>query len=206
MGTRLVMDNGRQEIIIFCDGGNRLKTTNYSAFSSVVITDDMEEVNETYSITKSFKGATNNQMELLGFLSTLVLIFENYHHVNPNTNPMVITVVSDSQYLVKGVNEYMKDWIARGWKTYAKKPVKNMEIWKAIHHLINLPYERGVDLFFNFLWTKGHVKIVDGNGDYSTFYNNMCDDRLNEAMDNHIVVENDYEEYLKDILERVYNL
>lgn len=202
---KLMMENGRKELIIFCDGGNRLKSSNHSAFSSVVLTEDMNVINEDLSITESFYGATNNQMELLGFLSTITNVFENYETINPDNSPLTITVVSDSQYLVKGVNEHMEGWLKRGWKLYSGKPVKNMDIWKAIKHILDLPKKKGLDIEYNFMWTKGHVAL-DGNESYATKYNNECDDRLNEAMDSYNYNNGDYERYVKDLIGRVYGL
>lgn len=201
----LKLSNGRKELIIFCDGGNRLKSTNNSAFSSVVLTESVEKINEDLSITKAFNGATNNQMELLGFLSTIINIFKNIGEINEDRSPLTITVVSDSQYLIKGINEYMPDWIKRGWKTYAKKPVKNLEIWKAIKKILDYPEEAGLDIDFNFLWTKGHVKL-DGNESISTKYNNECDERLNVAMDNYTLNEGDYERYCDRLFKELNNL
>lgn len=201
----LKLSNGRKELIIFCDGGNRLKSTNNSAFSSVVLTESVEKINEDLSITKAFNGATNNQMELLGFLSTIINIFKNIGEINEDRSPLTITVVSDSQYLIKGINEYMPDWIKRGWKTYAKKPVKNLEIWKAIKKILDYPEEAGLDIDFNFLWTKGHVKL-DGNESVSTKYNNECDERLNVAMDNYTLNEGDYERYCDRLFKELNDL
>ena len=201
----LKLSNGRKELIIFCDGGNRLKSTNNSAFSSVVLTESVEVINEDLSITKAFNGATNNQMELLGFLSTIINIFKNIGEINEDRSPLTITVVSDSQYLIKGINEYMPDWIKRGWKTYAKKPVKNLEIWKAIKKILDYPEEAGLDIDFNFLWTKGHVKL-DGNESISTKYNNECDERLNVAMDNYTLNEGDYERYCDRLFKELNDL
>lgn len=201
----LKLSNGRKELIIFCDGGNRLKSTNNSAFSSVVLTESVEKINEDLSITKAFNGATNNQMELLGFLSTIINIFKNIGEINEDRSPLTITVVSDSQYLIKGINEYMPDWIKRGWKTYAKKPVKNLEIWKAIKKILDYPEEAGLDIDFNFLWTKGHVKL-DGNESIFTKYNNECDERLNVAMDNYTLNEGDYERYCDRLFKELNDL
>ena len=201
----LKLSNGRKELIIFCDGGNRLKSTNNSAFSSVVLTESVEKINEDLSITKAFNGATNNQMELLGFLSTIINIFKNIGEINEDRSPLTITVVSDSQYLIKGINEYMPDWIKRGWKTYAKKPVKNLEIWKAIKKILDYPEKAGLDIDFNFLWTKGHVKL-DGNESISTKYNNECDERLNVAMDNYTLNEGDYERYCDRLFKELNDL
>ena len=201
----LKLSNGRKELIIFCDGGNRLKSTNNSAFSSVVLSESVEKINEDLSITKAFNGATNNQMELLGFLSTIINIFKNIGEINEDRSPLTITVVSDSQYLIKGINEYMPDWIKRGWKSYVNKPVKNLEIWKAIKKILDYPEEAGLDIDFNFLWTKGHVKL-DGNESISTKYNNECDERLNVAMDNYTLNEGDYERYCDRLFKELNDL
>ena len=58
---------------------------------------------------------------------------------------------------------------------------------------------------YNFMWTKGHVAL-DGNESYATKYNNECDDRLNEAMDNYNYDNGDYERYVKELTGRVYGL
>ena len=99
----------------------------------------------------------------------------------------------------------MPDWIKRGWKTYAKKPVKNLEIWKAIKKILDYPEEAGLDIDFNFLWTKGHVKL-DGNESISTKYNNECDERLNVAMDNYTLNEGDYERYCDRLFKELNDL
>lgn len=45
---------------------------------------------------------------------------------------------SDSEYVVKGINERMKDWKARGWKTAAKKPLENLDLWLEVEALLVL--------------------------------------------------------------------
>lgn len=132
------MNNERKNITIYCDGGNRLSSSNYSAFASIVLTENINKINKDLSITKSFFGATNNQMELLGFLSTVTNIFENYESINPNNSPLTITVISDSQYLIKGADEYIENWSNQNWNGSNNQPIKNPEIWKAIKVILDL--------------------------------------------------------------------
>ena len=63
---------------------------------------------------------TNNRMELLAAINAL----------NALEMPSSITVVTDSVYVKDGITKWIFGWKARGWKTAAKKPVKNVELWK----------------------------------------------------------------------------
>jgi ribonuclease HI len=83
---------------------------------------------------------TNNQMELQALI-------EGLKRVPGNTK---VKVVTDSEYVVKGVKEWMRGWIRNGWKTAARKPVKNQELWQEINRLIAL---RPVEM----QWVRGHA-------------------------------------------------
>ena len=63
---------------------------------------------------------TNNRMELLAAINAL----------NALEMPSTITVVTDSVYVKDGITKWIFGWKSRGWKTAAKKPVKNVELWK----------------------------------------------------------------------------
>jgi ribonuclease HI len=49
--------------------------------------------------------------------------------------PATVRLVSDSEYVVKGLKEWLDGWKARGWRTAAKKPVKNDDLWKRLDAL-----------------------------------------------------------------------
>ena len=66
------------------------------------------------------------------------------------TRPSIIELFSDSQYVLKGMEEWVKQWKARGWRTAAKKPVKNVELWKRLDEL-QQTHE------VNFHWIRGHA-------------------------------------------------
>lgn len=83
---------------------------------------------------------TNNQMELTGVIEGLRAL----------KSPSRVTVVSDSQYVIKGMREWVSGWIKHGWMRGPKKrdPVKNVELWKALvevdaKHTVEYEYVRG---------------------------------------------------------------
>ena len=88
---------------------------------------------------------TNNRMELKAVIEALSAL----------KRPCEIVVHTDSQYVQKGISEWIHGWKARGWKTAAKEPVKNVDLWQALdaaqaRHNIQ------------WRWVKGHAGH-DGN-------------------------------------------
>jgi len=65
---------------------------------------------------------TNNRMELMAVIKALESLNKQCE----------VKVISDSQYVLKGINEWMENWKKRGWKTAAKKPVKNVDLWQRL--------------------------------------------------------------------------
>lgn len=93
---------------------------------------------------------TNNRMELLAAIEALTALKVSAH----------VDLTSDSQYLRKGITEWLPGWKARGWKTAAKKPVKNQDLWQRLDNV-----SRNHDI--NWHWIKGHSghrenEIADG--------------------------------------------
>lgn len=88
---------------------------------------------------------TNNQMELKAVISALTHVIErpDFDAATP------ITVISDSQYVVKGYNKWRHNWRKRGWRTADKNPVKNLELWKALEFVSST-------LAVTFEWVRGH--------------------------------------------------
>ena len=83
---------------------------------------------------------TNNRMELMAVIEGLRAI----------SRESVVDLYSDSQYVLKGLNEWMPAWKARGWKTSGKQPVKNRDLWEELDGL------RGRHLL-RFHWLRGHA-------------------------------------------------
>lgn len=83
---------------------------------------------------------TNNRMELLAVIRALEAL----------TRHSVVEVYTDSQYVQKGIAEWMANWKRRGWKTADKKPVKNTDLWQRLDALAS-----GHRITWH--WVKGHA-------------------------------------------------
>ena len=84
------------------------------------------------------KDTTNNRMELTAAVEALSLL----------KHPCQVDFHTDSEYVRKGITEWIQNWKRRGWKTAGKKPVKNQDLWKALDaatqtHEINWHWVRG---------------------------------------------------------------
>jgi ribonuclease HI len=78
-------------------------------------------------LSGSAADTTVNAMELTAVINGLSALKATHQTVE---------VITDSQYVAKGINEWLPDWIARGWKTAAKKPVANRELWQQVVALL----------------------------------------------------------------------
>jgi ribonuclease HI len=87
---------------------------------------------------------TNNRMELLAVIRAL----------NTLKRPVEARVHTDSQYVQKGISEWIHSWKARGWKTAAKEPVKNADLWKALD-------EAASRHKVSWIWVRGHAGHVE---------------------------------------------
>lgn len=81
-----------------------------------------------YQMKGAEANTTNNRMELTAVISALEFIENNFDH-----EP--IRVHTDSQYVQRGMSEWMERWLKNGFKTAAKKPVKNKELWVKLNAL-----------------------------------------------------------------------
>ncbi len=82
---------------------------------------------------------TNNRMELTAVIQALTAL----------TRPCEVLIHTDSQYVMKGMMEWIDGWKAKGWKTAAKQPVKNDDLWKTLDKLVAI---HDVD----WRWVRGH--------------------------------------------------
>ena len=83
---------------------------------------------------------TNQRMEVIAVLRALESLGE----------PSAVEVHADSQYVTKGLTEWMDGWISKGWKNAAKKPVKNQDLWQPLAALRET-HELSTH------WVKGHA-------------------------------------------------
>ena len=92
---------------------------------------------------------TNNRMELIGAIAGLEAL----------TRPCRVRVTTDSEYVKKGMTEWIEGWVKRGWKNTQKKPVANRDLWE---RLLELADQHQVEWH----WVRGH----DGHAE-----NERCD-------------------------------
>jgi ribonuclease HI len=87
---------------------------------------------------------TNNRMELMAVIQGLQAL----------KRPCAVTLYVDSQYVLKGMTEWLQGWKAKGWRTSTKQPVKNVELWQALDEQVNKCGHA-----IKWQWVRGH----DGN-------------------------------------------
>lgn len=83
---------------------------------------------------------TNNRMELLAVIQALKML----------KRPCLVTVHTDSQYVQKGMSEWLENWKRRNWRTAGKKPVKNADLWQELDALAQQHQ-------LTWTWVRGHV-------------------------------------------------
>lgn len=102
---------------------------------------------------------TNNRMELMAVIQALQAL----------KRPCAVTLYLDSQYVLKGITEWLPGWKAKGWRTASKQPVKNVELWQQLDALV-----AGSGHVIDWRWVRGH------NGDPG---NERADQLANRGVD-----------------------
>ena len=100
----------------------------------------LEKNKEDIFLNGGHDNTTNNRMELTAAIEALKYFVDKKN----------ITLITDSKYVKDGIQSWIQNWKKNGWKTAAKKPVKNKELWIELDDLItkhNITWE----------WVKGHA-------------------------------------------------
>ena len=84
---------------------------------------------------------TNNRMELMAVIQALEAL----------KRPCAVTLYLDSQYVLKGITEWLPGWKAKGWKTASKQPVKNADLWRQLDDLVATSGHE-----VDWRWVRGH--------------------------------------------------
>ncbi|MCB1866415.1 MAG: ribonuclease HI [Chromatiales bacterium] len=100
---------------------------------------------------------TNNRMEMLAAI----------HALEALKKPSRVKLTTDSQYVMKGVTEWLDGWKRRGWRTAAKAPVKNVDLWQRLDKAVQ---RHEIDWH----WVRGHTGHPD---------NERADQLANRAID-----------------------
>ena len=83
---------------------------------------------------------TNNRMELMAAIMALEAV----------SRPSKIKLVTDSRYVIQGINDWLEGWKAKGWKTASKAPVKNQDLWQRLDEAVQ-------NHEIKWEWVKGHA-------------------------------------------------
>ena len=104
------------------------------------------------------RDTTNNRMELTAAIEAL----------NALKGSRKVRLHTDSKYVMHGITEWMPNWKKRGWKTAAKKPVKNQDLWIALDEAISRHQ-------IEWKWVRGHAGN-DGNEEADALANRGIDE------------------------------
>ena len=140
-----------EKVEIFTDGACR-GNPGPGGYGSIIRTRDQEN-----EISGSAKITTNNIMELTAAVVALKQL----------KKPCEVVLTSDSQYLVKGMTQWIKGWAKKGWITASKQPVKNKAIWLELNQLNKIHK-------ISWKWVRGHQGHAE---------NERCDALANMALD-----------------------
>ena len=141
-----------ESVKIFTDGGCK-GNPGPGGYGCIIKHDD-----KVVELKGSSPNTTNNIMEMTAAIVALKEL----------NRPYQVVLTTDSQYLVKGMKEWIHGWIKKGWKTASRQPVKNKELWQELHQLSQKHK-------ITWVWVKGH----DGHPE-----NERCDQLANEAISN----------------------
>jgi ribonuclease HI len=131
-----------EKVTLFCDGSCLGNPGPGGWAALLVVVKDGKKKEKM--LTGGAPQTTNNRMELTAPIEGLRAL----------KRPCEVDVVTDSSYVVKGMTEWIRGWIAKGWKNSQKKPVENKELWEA---LLDASSAHKV----TWRWVKGHAGHVE---------------------------------------------
>ncbi len=113
------------------------------------------------------RDTTNNRMELQAVIAGLSQVNEiGAGNGDSTSSSSRVIVYTDSQYVKNGITTWIHTWIRNGWRTSAKKPVKNRDLWMALHELTE-------QLDVRWEWLRGHAGHE---------WNERCDSLVQQAI------------------------
>jgi len=144
----------KNHIYIYTDGGikNNGKEDSIGSHAYILLLNDKK-----FCHSEAQRTSSSNREEMLAILHALQKL---------NRKDLPVTIFSDSQYCVNGLNLWMKNWKKKNWKSSTNDPVKNRDLWEQLDEIITEFDDLTV------LWVRGH----DGNE-----YNEECDRMCQQA-------------------------
>jgi ribonuclease HI len=138
------MHEKNYSVEIYTDG-SCLKNPGIGGFGFLIL----DHFNKNlYIMSKYYEDTTNNQMEMLSCVFALKYCL--YNLINENLKDKKVLILTDSQYLKNGINDWISKWKKNNWKTAANSPVKNQSIWMEIDYL-------NEKIRPNWLYVKAHA-------------------------------------------------
>lgn len=131
----MVYNMSEQHVSIYTDG-SCLGNPGAGGWGVILIYKGIEK-----ALSGGEKDTTNNRMELRAAIEGLRAL----------KRPCLVDIYTDSQYVRRGILEWIENWKARGWKTADKKPVKNEDLWKEL----DTECQRHI---VSWHWVKGHAE------------------------------------------------
>ena len=143
------MNSDKNHIIIYTDGACK-GNPGIGGWGAVLIWQKQEK-----HLSGRADDTTNNRMELTAVIEAL----------NHLKRPMMVTLYTDSTYVKDGITKWLQGWKRNNWRTSAKKPVKNQDLWQALDDACTRH-----DISWH--WVKGHS---------DNRYNNIADQLASDA-------------------------
>ncbi|MBW6391810.1 ribonuclease HI [Billgrantia antri] len=129
----------KRTILIFTDGAcsNNGRTNASGGWAAILVNPEGERLKIAGKLTGD--EITNNRAELTAVIEGLSAL----------KRPADVVLTTDSKYVADGAGAWLEGWKRNGWKTAAKKPVKNVDLWQRLDALLQVHTVR-------FIWVKGH--------------------------------------------------
>lgn len=128
-----IMTANKPHVIIYTDGGAKPNPGGPGGWAALLLAGEHRK-----ELSGGEAATTNNRMELTAAIMALEAL----------SRPCVVTLYTDSEYLRKGISEWLDGWLRKGWKTANGQPVKNRELWERLRaaserHEVNWRWVRG---------------------------------------------------------------
>jgi ribonuclease HI len=123
-----------KHVVIYTDGACKSNPGGPGGWGAILMYESSKK-----EISGAEKSTTNNRMELMAVIQSLSLL----------TEKCKVDLYTDSKYVKDGSSTWMHNWIKNNWTTADKKPVKNQDLWMALHALLQ---QHEVTLH----WVRGH--------------------------------------------------
>jgi ribonuclease HI len=146
-----------KSVQLFTDG-SCLGNPGPGGYGALLIYNDSKK-----ELSQGYKKTTNNRMELLAVIKGLEAL----------KSPCTLDITTDSNYVKDGITKWIINWKKNGWKTAAKQPVKNVDLWKALDEQVK-------EHKISWHWVKGHSGHPE---------NELVDDLAREAAESKNLIE-----------------